>query len=90
MAYGAHEHYYAKFISVEKFGVPKEYVIVAEEGLEKYPSLKDAIEVAYKNKSSKINLHPEKWLQLEASLGIKDGETIKIGDEYYKVGFICA
>jgi hypothetical protein len=85
MAYGAHEHYYAKYISVEKFGAPKEYLNIAEEELEKYPFLKEAIEVAYKNKSSKINLHPEKWLQLEASLGIKDGKTIKIGEEYYKV-----
>jgi hypothetical protein len=88
MAYGAHEHYYAKAISIEKFGVPKEYVNIAEEELERYPFLKEAIELAYTNESSKIHLHPEKWLQLEAFLGIKDGKTIKIGEEYYKVHFL--
>ena len=90
MAYGAHEHYYAKYISVDKLsGAPSDYLNLTEEELEKYPSLKDAIEQAEKNKMGVVSLHPNEWQRIETSLGRAWLHTIKIGDEYYKIEFHC-
>lgn len=84
MAYGAHDHYYAKAISIEKFEVPKEYVNVSEEELDEYPALKKAIEDARKSEDSRATLkvHPEEWERIRAFLTEKGSYNIKVGDEY--------
>ena len=90
MAYGAHEHYYAKYISVDKLSAPSDYLNLTEEELEKYPSLKEAIEQAEKNEMGVVRLHPNEWQRIETSLGRAWLHTIKIGDEYYKIEFHCS
>jgi len=90
MAYGAHEHYYAKAISVHKLSAPSDYLNLTEEELEKYPSLKEAIEQAEENNIGVVNLHPNEWQRIETSLGRAWLHTIKIGDEYYKIQFRCS
>ncbi len=92
MAYGAHEHYYAKAISVHKLNTPSEYANITKEELEEYPALKKAIESANRSENSRATLkvHPDEWGRNRAFLSEKGSYNIKVGDEYYEVGFICA
>ena len=90
MAYGAHEHYYAKYISVHKLsGAPSDCLNLTEEDLEKYPSLKEAIGQAEKNKMGVVSLHPNEWQRIVTSLSQRGLKAVKIGDEYYKIEFDC-
>ncbi|MBE0517187.1 MAG: DMT family transporter [Methanophagales archaeon] len=90
MAYGAHEHYYAKYISVRTLSAPSDYINLTAEELERYPAIKEAIEQAEKNKMGVVSLHPNEWQRIETSLGRAWLHTIKIGDEYYKIEFHCS
>jgi len=89
MAYGAHEHYYAKHISVHKVSAPSDYLNLTVEELEQYPALKEAIVQADEKKMGVVNVHPEEWKRIGTSLGRAWLQTIKIGDEYYKLEFLC-
>jgi len=92
MAYGAHEHYYAKYISVDKLSAPSDYLNLTEEELEKYPSLKEAIELANKSENgrARLKVHPDEWERIGNFLSEKGSHNIKVGNEYYGVGLICA
>lgn len=64
MAYGAHEHYYAKAISIHKLsGAPSDYLNLTEKELEEYPSLKEVIELANKSENGRayLKVHPDEW-----------------------------
>lgn len=90
MAYGAHEHYYAKYISVHKLsGAPSDCLNLTDEDLEKYPSLKEAIVQVEKNKMGVVSLHPKEWQRIVTSLSQRGLKAVKIGDEYYKIEFDC-
>jgi hypothetical protein len=90
MACGAHEHYYAKYISVRTLSAPSDHLNLTEEELDKYPSLKEAIEQAEENNIGVVNLHPNEWKHIETSLGRAWLHTIKIGDEHYRIEFLCS
>ena len=93
MAYGAHEHYYAKYISVHKLsGAPSDCLNLTEEDLERYPTLKKAIELANKSENGRAGLkvHPDEWGRIRAFISEKGSYNIRLGEEYYGVGFICA
>lgn len=91
MAYGAHEHYYAKAISVHKLsGAPSDCLNLTAEELERNPPLKEAILQAEENNIGVVSLYPKKWQRIEASLSRGALHAIKIGDEYYKIQFRCS
>jgi len=92
MAYGAYEHYSAKYISVRTVTAPDDYVIVTEEDLNDYPSLKKAIEDAKSSEEGQavLKVHPDEWERISDFLSEKGSHNIRVGDEYYEVGFMCA
>ena len=91
MAYSAHEHYNAKYISVDKLsGEPEDCLNLTEMELEKYPFLKEAILLTEKNETSLISLHPKEWQQMVTSLNQENLHTINISYEYYSVKFLCS
>jgi hypothetical protein len=59
---------------------------------EKYPSLKKATELANRSENGRAHLkvHPDEWGRISAFISEKGSYNIKIGDECYGLGFICA
>jgi hypothetical protein len=53
---------------------------------------KEVIELANKSENGRAGLkvHPEEWGRIGVFLDEKGSHNIKVGDEYYEVGFICA
>ena len=75
-----------------KLSAPGDYLNLTEEELEKYPSLKEAIELANKSENGRtyLKVHPDEWGRIGNFLSEKGSHNIKIGEECYVVGFICA
>ncbi len=89
MAYGAHQHYYAKYISVDKVSAQSDYVIITEEELAEFSALKEAIAAANKSEDcgTIVQVPPDEWERTRHFIG---SDNIKVVDEYYEVGFMLA
>lgn len=95
-AYSAYSHLHSTYISVDE-GIPGNYINLSESDLEKYPSLKEAIMYAEKNKTTGlVSLHPKDWEQIITSLdperwhtNQRDNEYFNIGDNYYWMKLSC-
>lgn len=85
-AWGAHEHYYAKYIDAHRLQTaPDEFVIITEEELNEYPALKEAI-----MSQKPVKVHPDEWRRTDDFLDQKGSRVIKMNEEYYGIGFMTA
>lgn len=85
-AWGAYNHLNSKAIDAEQLQtVPNEFAVVTEEELNEYPALKEAI-----TSQNIVKVRPDEWRQTIDYLTEKGSHTIKVGNEYYRIGFMTA
>ncbi|WP_236622677.1 hypothetical protein [Methanococcoides methylutens] len=85
-AWSVHSHMYSKTIDAELLDyTPEDFVVVTEEELNEYPALKEAIEA-----QSYVKASPGEWRRTIEFLEDKRSYVIKVGDDYYGVGFTTA
>lgn len=85
-AYSGHKHMNAKWIDAEQLQtIPEEFAVVTEEELNDYPALKEAMETP-----GYVKADPDEWMRTIEFLDEKGSYVIKVGDEYYGVGFATA
>ncbi len=85
-AWGAYNHINSKAIDAERLQtVPDEFAVVTEEELNEYPALKEAI-----TSQSIVKVRPGEWRRTIDYLTEKGSHTIKVGNEYYLIGFMTA
>lgn len=85
-AWGAYEHANAKWISAQKLQTePDKFVIITEEELKQYPALKEAI-----GSQSVEKVKVDEWNRTIDFLNQKGSRFIKVGKEYYEIGFVTA
>jgi len=86
LAWGAYEHYNAKYIEVKKLGYPDKFVNLTEKEIESYPVLKEAIEEAREQSWVEVRISPDKYFELK---NVFSGfEYIRVGEEYYRIHMI--
>ncbi|UGV41864.1 hypothetical protein J7W08_02525 [Methanococcoides orientis] len=85
-AWGAYGHMNSKSISAHRLDyVPEDFVVVTQEELNDYPALKETIET-----QSYVKASPGEWRRTIEFLEEKGSSVIKVGDEYYGIGFDTA
>lgn len=85
-AWGAYEHANAKWIDAQRLQTaPDKFVIIAEEELNQYPALKEAIK-----SQSGVKVKADEWKQTIDFLDQKGSRFVKVGGEYYEIGFVTA
>lgn len=81
---------------LEKYRPPKkvEPIEITEEELEEYPALKKAINGEGCRKINEdswyLEVHPEDWKRTRDFIREKGSYAIKVGEDYYEVGFVTA
>ena len=84
--WGAHEHYYAKYIDANRLQTaPDEFVILTAEELNEYPALKETI-----MSQKPVKVHPDEWGRIDDFLDQKGSRDIKVNEEYYSIMFMTA
>jgi hypothetical protein len=84
--WGAYSHMNSTTIDADLLEtIPEEFVVVTEEELNEYPSLKEAIAT-----QSYVKADPDEWMQTIEFLDSKGYHVIKVGDAYYQVVFSTA
>jgi hypothetical protein len=84
--WSAQSHMNAKYIDADQLDyVPEEFVVVTEEELKEYPALKETIET-----QKYVKANSGEWTRTIEFLDSKESYVIKVGDEYYEVGFATA
>ncbi len=83
-AYGAFSHMYSKSIDADLLSEkPDNFIVVTDEELKNYPTLKEAIET-----QSPVDANPWEW---ERTIEFLNGTyTVKYKGEYYKIDFTTA
>jgi hypothetical protein len=85
-ALSAHSHINSKAIDAERLQtIPDEFAVVTEEELSEYPALKEAI-----TSQNIVQVNQDEWLRTSDYLTEKGSYTIKVGNEYYQIGFMTA
>lgn len=92
--WGAHQHYYAKWIDVDELKyIPSEYVTISNSELEQFPALKEAVVTL-----RPVKAHSKEWENLYNLIEEKSLEkysktwtdAIRVGEKYYLIGFMTA
>jgi hypothetical protein len=65
--------------------IPEEFAVVTEEELNDYPALKEVIET-----QNYVKADPDEWMRTIEFLDGKGSRVIKVGNEYYDIGFATA
>jgi hypothetical protein len=85
-AWSMYNYINCKAIDAERLQtVPDEFAVVTEEELNEYPALKEAI-----TSQSIVQVNQDEWKQTFDYLNKKGSHTIKVGNEYYQIGFMTA
>ncbi|MGM0771971.1 MAG: hypothetical protein ACQESU_10275, partial [Halobacteriota archaeon] len=85
-AWSAYSHMHSKTIDADRLVyIPEDFVVVTEEELKDYPALKEAIET-----QTYVKANSGEWERTIEFLEDKGSSVIKVGDEYYGVGFTTA
>ncbi len=85
-AWGAYEHANEKWISAHRLQTaPDKFVIITEEELNQYPALKEAI-----RSQGIVKVKADEWKRTDDFLDQKGSRFVKVGKEYYEIGFVTA
>lgn len=82
-ALGAYSDANAKWIAAHRLQTtPENFVIITEQELNQYPALKEAI-----RSQGTVKVKPEEWKRTDDFLDQKGSRFVKLGEEYYEIGF---
>ena len=82
-AWGAYEEVNIKWIDAQRLQTaPDKYVIITEEELNQYSALKEAI-----RSQSVVKVKADEWERTIDFLDQKGSRFVKMGEEYYEIGF---
>lgn len=85
-AWGAYEEVNIKWIDAQRLQTaPDKFVIITEEELNQYPVLKEAI-----RSQSVVKVKDDEWKRTDDFLDQKGSRFVKVGEEYYEIGFVTA
>lgn len=85
-AWGAYEEVNIKWIDAQRLQkAPDKYVIITEDELNQYPALKEAIK-----SQSVVKVKADEWKRTIDFLDQKGSRFVKMGEEYYEIGFVTA
>lgn len=85
-AWGAYEEVNIKWIDAQRLQTaPDKFVIITEEELNQYPALKEAI-----RSQSVVKVKADEWKRTIDFLDQKGSRFVKVGEEYYEIGFVTA
>lgn len=85
-AWGAYEEVNIKWIDAQRLqNAPDKFVIITEEELNQYPALKEAI-----RSQSVLKVKADEWERTIDFLDQKGSRFVKVGEEYYEIGFVTA
>jgi len=85
-AWGAYQHANAKWIDAQRLQTaPDKFVIITEDELNQYPALKEAI-----RSQSGVKVKADEWKRTIDFLDQKGSRFVKVGEEYYEIGFVTA
>lgn len=85
-AWSAYTEVNIKWISAQRLQtVPDKFVIITEEELNQYPALKEAI-----RSQNGVKVKVDEWQRTIDFLDQKGSRIIKVGEEYYEIGFATA
>ncbi|AGK60188.1 hypothetical protein Asulf_00153 [Archaeoglobus sulfaticallidus PM70-1] len=86
IGYSAHEHYNAKYISVEKIGDAE----CSEIDLDSYPYLKNALKLAEKNGKAISRVPPEEWYKILRRINSLEKKCIMYNGSNYSTAFMLS
>jgi len=87
-AWSAYNHINSKAIDADLLqSAPDDFnfVVLTEEELNEYPAIREAI-----TSQQFVEVKPAEWQRIRDFLGEKGSYTVKVGNEYYDIGFITA